>query len=454
MSEERKQPTKDLTVGSPMRHIINFALPMLFGLLFQQFYSVVDTIIVGKYLGVSAFAGVGATSSINFVVLGFCMGLCNGFAIPVSQAFGAKNMSALRKVVANIIWLCIALSAIITTFVAVFCWDILEIMNTPTDIIEYSYDYILIIILGIPFMILYNETAAVLRALGDSKSPVIFLAISSVINIGLDLLLILTFNMGVAGAALATVVSQAVSGIICLIYMKKKFTLLKFEKGDMKLKPKYMLELCGAGIPMGLQYSITGIGMIVLQVAINGLGSVYVAAVTAGSKITNFLACPFEALGTTMAAYAGQNTGAGKLDRVEKGLKAGVLCGFIVSAIMLVVSILFGKGLIRIFLEEKDDEVLKYAFRFMVANVVFFCLLTLVNCVRFTIQGMGFSGFAIIAGVLEMIARGGAGAALVPLVGFYGVMFASPLAWLFADIFLIPAFYYCKKRIQRRLQIK
>lgn len=452
--EEETSPTKDLTTGSPMKLIIGFALPMLLGLLFQQFYSLVDTIIVGKFLGVEAFAGVGATGSINFLVLGFCMGMCNGFAIPVAQMFGAKNEVGLRKSVANCIWLCIIFSASITTVVAVFCRKILILMNTPDDIIDHSYNYLIVIVLGIPFMILYNETASILRALGDSKSPVVFLAISSILNIILDLLLIVVVKTGVAGAAWATVIAQATSGIICLIYMKKKFKILKMQKGEMKIEPSYMAKLCVVGVPMGLQYSITGIGTMVVQAAVNGLGSVYVAAVTAGIKINNFLACPMEALGTTMAPYAGQNVGAGKVDRVEKGLKAGVFCGFVVSAVMLVVSLLFGKNLTMLFLEEKDDKVLKYSYIFLIANVAFYFLLVLVNCVRFTIQGMGYSGFAIIAGVLEMIARTLAGAALVPLIGFPGIMFASPLAWLFADAFLIPAFYKCKKKTEQTLELE
>lgn len=453
-TEKAAGPTKDLTTGSPMKLIIGFALPMLLGLLFQQFYSLVDTIIVGKFLGVEAFAGVGATGSITFLVLGFCMGMCNGFAIPIAQMFGAKNEVGLRKSVANCIWLCIGFSALITTLVTVFCRQILQVMDTPDDIIEYSYDYLIIIFFGIPFLILYNETAAILRALGDSKSPVVFLALSSVMNIVLDLLIILVLKSGVAGAAWATVISQATSGVICLIYMKKRFAILKMQKGEMRVEPSYMLKLCGVGIPMGLQYSITAIGSIVVQTAINGLGSVYVAAVTAGMKINNFLACPMEALGTTMAPYAGQNVGAGKVDRVEKGLKSGILCGFVVSAVMLVVSILFGKNLTMLFLKEKNDEVLKYSYIFLVANVAFYFLLVFVNCVRFTIQGMGYSGFAIIAGVLEMVARTLAGKLLVPIAGFYGIMFASPLAWLFADAFLIPAFYKCKKKTEKTIQVQ
>ena len=459
MSEERKKlkksssPAKDLTVGSPMKLILGFAFPMFLGLLFQQFYSLVDTMIVGKYLGVDPFAGVGSTGSLNFIVIGFCMGLCSGFSVPISQSFGAKDFPLLRKMVTNSVWLCTFFSVVITTLMLVFCRPVLTLMNTPENIFEYAYIYIFIIFAGIPCTILYNMTAAILRALGDSKSPIIFLAISSAINIGLDLLLIIVFRMGVEGAALATVVSQGVSGVISIIYIKKKFDILAMEKGDWKLERHLAGKLTGVGIPMGLQYSITGIGSVILQTAVNGLGSIYVASMTAGSKINIFLACPFDALGQTMAPYAGQNIGARKLDRVGKGLRAACIIGFIVSGLMVIVVKLFGGQLTMLFLDEKDPVIMQNSTQFLIIVSAFYCLLTLVNTVRFTIQGMGFSSLAIIAGVMEMIARGIAGMLLVPVFGYLGACYSSPLAWLFADAFLIPAFFFCKRKVARQLEV-
>ena len=459
MTEERKElkksssPAKDLTVGSPMKLILGFACPMFLGLLFQQFYSLVDTMIVGKYLGVDPFAGVGSTGSLNFIVIGFCMGLCSGFSVPISQSFGAKDFPLLRKMVTNSVWLCTFFSVVITTLMLVFCRPVLTLMNTPENIFEYAYIYIFIIFAGIPCTILYNMTAAILRALGDSKSPIIFLAISSAINIGLDLLLIIVFRMGVEGAALATVVSQGVSGVISIIYIKKKFDILAMEKGDWKLERHLAGKLTGVGIPMGLQYSITGIGSVILQTAVNGLGSIYVASMTAGSKINIFLACPFDALGQTMAPYAGQNIGARKLDRVGKGLRAACIIGFIVSGLMVIVVKLFGGQLTMLFLDEKDPVIMQNSTQFLIIVSAFYCLLTLVNTVRFTIQGMGFSSLAIIAGVMEMIARGIAGMLLVPAFGYLGACYSSPLAWLFADAFLIPAFFFCKRKVARQLEV-
>lgn len=459
MSEEKKEmkksssPAKDLTVGSPMKLILGFAFPMFLGLLFQQFYSLVDTMIVGKYLGVDPFAGVGSTGSLNFIVIGFCMGLCSGFSVPISQSFGAKDFPLLRKMVTNSVWLCTFFSVVITTLMLLFCRPVLTWMNTPENIFEYAYIYIFIIFAGIPCTILYNMTAAILRALGDSKSPIIFLAISSAINIGLDLLLIIVFRMGVDGAALATVVSQGVSGVISIIYIKKKFDILAMEKGDWKLERHLAGKLTGVGIPMGLQYSITGIGSVILQTAVNGLGSIYVASMTADSKINIFLACPFDALGQTMAPYAGQNIGARKLDRVGKGLRAACIIGFIVSGLMVIVVKLFGDQLTMLFLDEKDPVIMQNSTQFLIIVSAFYCLLTLVNTVRFTIQGMGFSSLAIIAGVMEMIARGIAGMLLVPAFGYLGACYSSPLAWLLADAFLIPAFFLCKRKVARQLEV-
>lgn len=459
MSEEKKEmkksssPAKDLTVGSPMKLILGFAFPMFLGLLFQQFYSLVDTMIVGKYLGVDPFAGVGSTGSLNFIVIGFCMGLCSGFSVPISQSFGAKDFPLLRKMVTNSVWLCTFFSVVITTLMLLFCRPVLTWMNTPENIFEYAYIYIFIIFAGIPCTILYNMTAAILRALGDSKSPIIFLAISSAINIGLDLLLIIVFRMGVDGAALATVVSQGVSGVISIIYIKKKFDILAMEKGDWKLERHLAGKLTGVGIPMGLQYSITGIGSVILQTAVNGLGSIYVASMTAGSKINIFLACPFDALGQTMAPYAGQNIGARKLDRVGKGLRAACIIGFIVSGLMVIVVKLFGDQLTMLFLDEKDPVIMQNSTQFLIIVSAFYCLLTLVNTVRFTIQGMGFSSLAIIAGVMEMIARGIARMLLVPAFGYLGACYSSPLAWLLADAFLIPAFFLCKRKVARQLEV-
>ena len=439
-----KSKMKNLTEGSPAKLIIGFAIPMFLGMLFQQFYSMVDTMIVGKFLGLKPLAGVGSTGSLNFMVIGFCIGVCNGFAIPVAQKFGAKDDSALRRFVANATWLCIGFAAVMTIAASVFCRDILLFLRTPQNVFQYAYWYMLIIFLGIPCTFLYNFLAALIHSLGDSRTPVVFLAISSVLNIVLDLVFILVFHWGVIGAALATVLSQGISGVCCLFYVGRTFPILHGNRSEWKVQPRYMVRLCTIGIPMGLQYSITAIGTLVIQAAVNGFG----ATVMAG-RLGNFLSCPIEALGQTMAPYVGQNVGAGKLKRVSKGLKAASLMGFCVSAVLLVIVVLFGRRMSVLFLDAGEVEAMGYAYQYMTVTAAGYCLLTLVNTVRFTIQGMGFSGIAILAGVFEMVARTLAGTLLVAVAGYFGICMANTLAWIFADAFLIPAFFLCRRRLEK-----
>lgn len=444
--------TKDMTTGSSMKLILGFAVPLLMGMLFQQVYSLVDTIIVGRFLGVNALAAVGATGSINFLIIGFCLGLCNGFALPVAQRFGAKDYDGLRKYVGNSAVLSVIIGGTITVFTVVFCRNILQIMDTPADIIDLSYNYIVVIFAGIPATLLYNILSSHLRSLGDSVTPVAFLILSACLNIGLDLLFIVTFHWGVFGASFATVLSQLVSGVLCLVFIIIRFDILHLKRDDWRLDPAYVRNLLVMGLPMGFQYSITAIGSVILQSAVNSLGSIAVASMTAASKISMFVVCPFDALGSTMATYGGQNVGAGKLERLGKGLRSAVILGAIYSAVIFVVVYFFGENMIQIFLsptEENAATVLVWAKEFLVINAAFYFPLALVNIVRFLIQGMGFSGFAVFAGVFEMVARTIVGLFLVPVFGFVAACFASPLAWIFADAFLIPAFFFCRKRLRK-----
>ena len=437
-----KSATKDMTEGSPVKLILGFFIPMLCGLLFQQLYNMADTIIVGKFLGVKALAAVGSTGSINFMIIGFCLGVCSGFAIPVAQKFGEKNMKALRRFVANGGWLAAAFA------VCLFCRDILELMQTPEDIIEGAYSYIFVIFLGIPATYLYNLLSCTLRSLGDSTTPLLFLVFSSVVNVALDLFTILVLDMGVAGAGWATITAQAVSGLLCLFYMKKKYTILKMNEDEWKPDRHYMKILCNMGIPMGLQYSITAIGSVVLQTAVNSLGSMAVAAVTAGSKISMFFCCPFDALGSTMATYGGQNVGARKLDRIDQGLKAGSMIGCVYAVIAFGVLFFFGDLIALMFVDPGETEILRNTKWFLIANSVFYIPLLYVNTVRFMIQGLGFSRLAILAGVCEMAARTFVGFCLVPVFGYMAVCIANPVAWIAADLFLLPAYRYVMRNLK------
>jgi len=444
--------TKDLTQGSPMRLILSFTLPILLGMLFQQFYNLVDTMIVGKLLGAQALAAVGSTGSINFCVLGFCMGVCNGFAIPVAQRVGANDLPQMRRYAANAAGLSIFFAAVLTAATCLGCRGILTLMRTPEDIFRQAHDYIFIIFLGIPAAFLYNLLAGIIRSLGDSRTPVYFLALSSGLNIALDLILILYARMGVAGAAAATVISQAVSGLACLVYMRKKFPVLRMTREERRLDGRCCGTLCMMGIPMGLQYSITAIGSIVLQSSVNALGSVYVAAVAAAVKLTQLLACPFDAMGSAMATYCGQNVGACRLDRLGKGISSCSLLGFCYAMLALGGMLLFSGECAMLFLDPAEPELallVKLTRRYILINAAFFFPLSLVNICRFSIQGMGFSPFAIFAGVLEMAARTAVGSLFVPALGYTAACFASPAAWVCADLFLVPACARCIAKLRR-----
>ena len=450
-----KNNSKDLTVGSPTGLILGFSLPLLLGMLFQQVYSLMDTIIVGRFLSVSALAAVGSTGSICFLIIGFCQGVCAGFSLPIAQRFGAKDEKGLKKYVGNAGIVSVIIAIIMTALTVLLCGHILTGMNTPSDIYDLAYQYLIVIFAGIPATILYNLLSGYLRSLGNSVIPVIFLIIAAILNIGLDLLFILVFNMGVFGAAFATVLSQGISGVLCIIYIAKNVPLLHVSRNDLKLDSSYVRNLMVMGLPMGFQYSITAIGGVILQTAVNGLGSIAVASMTAASRISMFMVCPFDALGSTMATYGGQNVGAGKYDRLASGMKSAIILAAVYSAAILVVIIFLARPLIYLFIDPSDSanitQVVAQARQFLITNTCFYMLLSLVNIVRFLIQGMGFSGFAVFAGVFEMIARALIGLIFVPIFGFTAACFASPLAWLFADCFLLPAFFHCRKKLMRRV---
>lgn len=442
-----------LISGSPMKLILRFAFPVLLGMLFQQFYNLVDTIIVGKLLGANALAAVGSTGAINFLVLGFCMGICSGFSIPVAQKIGAKDNSSMRRYVMNGVYLSAIFTLVITVVTAVFCEDFLRLTQTPEDIFVDAYRYIFIIFLGIPGSILYNYLSSIIRALGDSKTPVYFLALSAFLNIFLDIALILWFQAGVAGAAIATVASQVISGLACLIFMIKRFPILRATPQERQLSLVHCARLCMMGLPMGLQYSITAIGSTILQTAINTLGSTYVAAVAAGSKLFQLLCCPFDALGSTMSVYSGQNAGACAFSRLRRGLWDSSLIGLVYSIVAFAAMLLFAPQCTMLFLDPEEEnltQLVQLTSQYIRVLSAFFFPLALVNCLRFSIQGMGFSVPAMSAGLLELVGRAAVALAFVPVFGYSAACYASPIAWILADLFLIPGSILCVKTLEKR----
>ena len=442
----------DMTVGKPMKMILDFTIPVFIGNVFQQFYNMADAIIVGKFVGTKGLAAVGSTGTIMFLIIGFLMGLTAGFTVLTSQKFGAGKMDEMRQSVGNAALLSIIISVIMTAVSMVGMHSLLTLMHTPEDIFQDAYTYIMIICGGIFAQVLYNILASILRALGNSKTPLYFLILAALLNIVLDLTFIIVFHMGVAGAAWATITAQGVSGVLCLIYIIKYVPELRLKADDWRFRSEIAKKEILVGIPMGLQYSITAIGSVILQASVNTLGSMAVAAVAAGSKVTLFFCCPFDALGGTMATYAGQNVGAGKLDRIKTGLKSSSIIGCIYAVIAFLILLFFSDKIALLFMDAGETETIRQVSMFLIANSAFYIPLVFVNVVRFTIQGMGYSTFAILAGVFEMAARGLAGLVLVPAFGYIAACFGSPLAWIFADIFLFPAFFHCLKTMKRELK--
>ncbi|MFI3169105.1 MAG: MATE family efflux transporter [Faecalibacterium sp.] len=439
--------TKDMTKGSPIRLIISFAIPLMLGSLFQQFYSMADTIIVGKFVGVEALAAVGSTGSLNYLILGCAVGICCGFAIPVAQSFGAHDMTELRRFFANSIWLSVIFAVVVTTISVLLTRNILVMMNTPDNIIALSDAYIRTIFAGIPATLLYNIVSAMMRALGDSKHPLYFLIFASFLNIGLDIFFILGLNLGVFGAALATVISQGVAGGISFWYMMKHFPELHCNREERKFSVVHCKRLCYIGIPMGLQCSITAIGGVVLQSAVNGLGSTVVAAQTAGSKASMMFTTPIESIGTTIATYCSQNLGAHRIDRIKKGVWQGFLFAVACSVVAWMGIHFFDRVLVELFVDAAETEIIEKACEILFWGSSFYIILAILIVYRYAIQGLGFSGFAMLAGVAEMIARAGMAQFCSGEHGFLIACLANPMAWLAATIFLVPAYFGVMRRI-------
>ena len=442
---------RDMTEGHPLRRILAFSAPLLLGNLFQQFYSMADSIIVGQYIGVNAFAAVGSTGSINFLILGFVQGACMGFAIPVAQEFGAGDMRAMRRCVANAAYLSVLVAIVVTALTALFTRDILRWMQTPEDIFEDAYSYIFIVFAGTGATVLYNLLASVLRALGDSRTPLIYLIIASIINIALDVVLIAVIPLGVAGAAYATVASQLVSGLLCLFHIKNKFLILHIEKQERRFDKSLCLRLLHAGVPMGLQFSITAIGSIILQSAVNALGSSVVASISAANRVQNILTCPLETMGATMATYCSQNYGANRIERVRQGIRQATIVTAIYSAAGLAIAYFCGRTIAQMFISAEETALLDSIRQFLTINGMFYFPLAIILVYRNSLQGLGFSNSAMLAGVFELVARSAVAWALVGTFGFIAVCFANPAAWIAADCLLLPM--YAKKiRVLSRWQ--
>ena len=444
---------QDMTTGSPIKRILAFCGPLLIGNLFQQFYNLADSVLVGRILGVNAFAAVGSTGALNFLVLGFALGICSGYAIPIAQSFGAGDEDEVRRRTGQLIWLGLLSTALITLIAAVWTEDILRITNTPAEIFDEAYRYIYIIFLGVGAIILYNLSSGVLRALGDSRTPLIFLIAAALINIVLDVVFMQFLGAGVEGAAYATVLSQLLSGVACVVYMWRRVPMLHLSRDDLRPDPRRMRLIAAIGVPMGLQFSITAIGSIMVQSAVNGLGTGAVAAVSAGSRVHNVVAAPLESCGVAMATYCGQNLGAKDLPRIRKGVNSMTVAAFLYCAAAFCFNYFAGSAVASAFIGGADAAILADVHTYLTLNGAAYPMLAIIFIFRNGLQGMGFSNQAMAAGLAELIGRMLVVLVLAKSYGFAGVCCSNPIAWVAADILLL-ALYRVEMRKLERLWAK
>lgn len=412
-------------------------------------YLVIDAAIVGRWIGVSALAAVGASASVMFLVMGFCNGSCAGFAIPIAQAFGAKDYGKMRAYVSNALRIAAVFAVVITLLSCILCSRILAIVNTPHDIFADARTFLMLQFLAIPFTIAYNLQAGFIRALGNSKQPFYFLIFSSLLNILLDVVLILWLSLGVMGAGIATLLSQGFSSLLCWLYIRRKMRVLIPQGDERRYDNKKISILLNNGVPMGLQFSITGVGIIMLQSANNALGTVYVASFTAAQRIKYLFTCVFENIGVAMATYCGQNIGARKIARIRLGIVASIKIMLVYFVITALIIFPFADEMMMLFVDDSERSVIDNAAQFMRVANCFYPALGLLTILRYSIQGLGYSNLSMLSGVMEMIARCGVSLWLVPALAFTGVCLGDPVAWMAADVFLVPAIFLLYRHLRK-----
>ena len=433
--------TKTLTSGKPFLLILEFSLPLIAGNIFQQFYSMADTLIVGRTISVNALAAVGCTGVIYSLIIGFVTGMTSGLSIITAQRFGSGDQDGVRRSFAVSILISAAVTAAATVVSVPLTRDFLMLLKTPSEILADAEIYLRIIFLGIPATVLFNILSNEIRALGDSKTPLYFLVFACLVNIVLDFVFILVFHMGVAGAAVATILSQLLSGVLCIAYIARKLPILHIHREDFRLDMQNVETHLATSLPMAFQSSIITIGGLILQAALNGLGAASVAAYTAAQKIEAFATMPMNSFGMTMATYAAQNYGAGRIDRIRRGVNQCILLSGGFSIIMGVINILVGKELTAFFVSGSETEVIELSHTYLTITSSTYFLLALLFIYRFTLQGLGKALVPTIAGIMELIMRGFSGLVLTGLLGFPGACISNPLAWIGACIPLAVAYY-------------
>ena len=442
---------KNKTEGNPLKIILLFSVPVLLGNLFQQFYNMVDTIIVGQYLGEEALAAVGSTGCLMFLVLGFANGIAQGFGVMISHSYGAKDYKLLKHYVALSLLLTVAISAILTTITVSGSRLLLLWMNTPENIFELANNYIQVIFAGIILTMGYNVAAGILRGIGDSKTPLYFLILSSFLNIFLDVFLIVVIPLGTAGAAYATIISQGISALLCYIYMFRKFDVLKLHRDDIYVDLVGVINILSVGIPMALNYSITAIGTMIFQSAVNVFGSGVVAAYTAASKVSNIATQTLPTLGTAMATYCAQNLGAGKVHRIFDGMKQAFFLCIVTAALAAAICTLGGRFIVSWFINNPSEEVFSYAMQYLYTISWFMLPLAWIFAYRNALQGLNQGFVPMISGIVELVSRYAVILLFAKPFGYAGVCFADPAAWVTTGVLLMVTYFLWKRKIEKRL---
>lgn len=429
---------KDLTKGKPSILILGFALPIFFGNLLQLTYSLVDTRVVGSFLGEDALAAVGSTTTLSNLIVGFLMGLCNGFAIITAQRFGAKDIHSVKKAFAASLKLGIGIAVVMTAAGLLFLNPILRFLNVPVEVFDIARQYMFIIIAGLLATLLYDVFAATLRALGDTLTPLLILAVSVVLNIAGDLFFIAKLKTGVQGAAVATVLAQVIAVVVCFVYMYRKYEILHLKKEDFKIADADMFtNMLSSGLSMGFMSSLVNIGSLTLQTAINKLGQDIIVAHTAARKISEIFMIMFSVFGQTMATYCGQNLGAGEMGRIKKGIRLAVLYTCIWCTITILASYTIGEWLVYLVTGSRNEEVLLNATNYLKFDTVFYYVTAVICVFRNAMQGLGERITPLISSSLEMIGKIVIAATLVPWFGYTGVIVAEPLVWFIMVIPLV-----------------
>lgn len=442
---------RDLTKGSIIKLMLMFSLPILLGSLFQQAYNLIDVIIVGKKLGELSLSAVGSTTAVVSLMFNIINGLCTGFAIPVARYYGSNDMNKVRKSIAGMITYSVSVAVLLMVLCIGFVDQLLSVLNTPKEIFDEAKNYLTIVAAGLSVTLVYNLEANVLRALGDSVIPLIILVISAVFNVALDFLFIFGFGMGVEGAAFATVLAQFISAVVCMIYLIKKCPFLKLKKSDFKLSGAEIKYLLSSGLGMALMYSIVDIGSIVLQNGINGLGTEIISAHTAARKIFSFTIMPFSAISATLVTFVSQNLGAGRIDRIKKSIKIGLLVGYLWSTIAVIAAFLFGEQLVMLIAPADNRAIIDTAVNYLKINIPFYYALTTLLSLRCTLQGLGNSVVPIAASIIEMIWKIITVISIIPLFDYLGVCISEPIIWVASGILVAIIAVHTIKQLEKSI---